>query len=75
VAQIANSHFAQREKILGVPQKQKINLEKVMASLNTVCPKCGCSIAPDRIRPHRLSAGGLDMRHASGKISFVNVIN
>jgi ribosomal protein L32 len=33
-----------------VPQKQKLNLEKVMASLNTVCPKCGCSITPDKIR-------------------------
>jgi predicted RNA-binding Zn-ribbon protein involved in translation (DUF1610 family) len=33
-----------------VPQKQKINLTKVKASLNTVCPKCGCSIAPDKIR-------------------------
>jgi ribosomal protein S27AE len=33
-----------------VPQKQKINLEKVMASLNTACPKCGCSITPDKIR-------------------------
>jgi predicted RNA-binding Zn-ribbon protein involved in translation (DUF1610 family) len=33
-----------------VPRKQKINLEKVLASLNTVCPKCGCSIAPDKIR-------------------------
>ena len=32
-----------------MPQKQKINLEKVKASLNTVCPKCGYSIAPDRI--------------------------
>jgi ribosomal protein S27AE len=33
-----------------MPQKQKINLEKVLASLNTVCPKCGCSITPDKIR-------------------------
>jgi ribosomal protein S27AE len=30
-------------------QKQKINLEKVMASLNTTCPKCGCSIAPAKL--------------------------
>jgi predicted RNA-binding Zn-ribbon protein involved in translation (DUF1610 family) len=34
----------------GVPQKQKINLEKVMASLNTICTKCGYSIPPARIR-------------------------
>jgi ribosomal protein S27AE len=33
-----------------VPKKQKINLEKVLASLNTLCPKCGCSIEPARIR-------------------------
>jgi ribosomal protein S27AE len=33
-----------------MPQKQKINLEKVLASLNTVCPKCGYSITPDKIR-------------------------
>jgi len=26
------------------------NLEIVLASLNTVCPKCGYSITPDRIR-------------------------
>jgi hypothetical protein len=24
-----------------MPRKQKINLEKVAACLNTVCPKCG----------------------------------
>jgi ribosomal protein S27AE len=33
-----------------MPLKQKINLEKVKAALNTLCPKCGYSIAPDRIR-------------------------
>jgi len=33
-----------------VPRKQKINLEKVLASLNTVCPKCGYSITPEKIR-------------------------
>ena len=33
-----------------MPTKQKINREKVMASLNTACPKCGCSITPDKIR-------------------------
>jgi predicted RNA-binding Zn-ribbon protein involved in translation (DUF1610 family) len=31
--------------------KQKINREKVMAALNTVCSKCGYSIAPEKIRP------------------------
>ncbi len=33
-----------------VPQKPKINLDKVLASLSTVCPKCGYSITPDKIR-------------------------
>lgn len=33
-----------------MPRKQKINLEQVMASLNTVCTKCGCAITPDKIR-------------------------
>jgi ribosomal protein L37AE/L43A len=30
--------------------KQKINREKVQAALNTVCPKCGYSIPPEKIR-------------------------
>jgi predicted RNA-binding Zn-ribbon protein involved in translation (DUF1610 family) len=30
-----------------VPKKQRINLEKVLASLNTICTKCGYSIPPD----------------------------
>jgi predicted RNA-binding Zn-ribbon protein involved in translation (DUF1610 family) len=29
-----------------MPRKQKINLEKVLASLNTLCSKCGYSIPP-----------------------------
>jgi len=33
-----------------VPRKQKINLGKVLASLNIPCPKCGYSIAPDKLR-------------------------
>jgi len=33
-----------------MPKKQKINLEKVLASLNTLCPKCGYSIPPERLR-------------------------
>jgi predicted RNA-binding Zn-ribbon protein involved in translation (DUF1610 family) len=33
-----------------VPRKQKINLEKVRAALDTVCPKCGCPITPAKIR-------------------------
>jgi ribosomal protein L37AE/L43A len=30
--------------------KAKINREKVLAALNTVCPKCGYSIPPEKIR-------------------------
>ena len=33
-----------------MPRKQKINPEKVMAALNTVCTKRGYSITPARIR-------------------------
>jgi hypothetical protein len=33
-----------------MPQKQKINLEKVKASLDTLYPKCGYAIAPDQLR-------------------------
>jgi predicted RNA-binding Zn-ribbon protein involved in translation (DUF1610 family) len=32
-----------------MPRKEKIKLSKVLASLNTVCPKCGFSISPDQI--------------------------
>ena len=31
-------------------EKQKINLEKVLASLNTLCTKCGYSIPPKEIQ-------------------------
>jgi predicted RNA-binding Zn-ribbon protein involved in translation (DUF1610 family) len=34
---------------LPMPSKQKINLEKVRASLNTLCPKCGYSIPPEKL--------------------------
>jgi ribosomal protein S27AE len=33
-----------------MPQKQKINLAKVKAALNTFCPKRGYSIPPAEIR-------------------------
>lgn len=33
-----------------MPQKQKINLSKVMASLDKLCPKCGHTIAPAELR-------------------------
>ena len=33
-----------------MPSKQKINLVKVKAALNTVCTKCGYAIPPARIR-------------------------
>jgi ribosomal protein S27AE len=33
-----------------MPKKQKINLEKALASMNTLCPKCGRVIQPAEIR-------------------------
>jgi hypothetical protein len=33
-----------------MPSSRKINLEKVRASLATVCPKCGGLIAPADVR-------------------------
>jgi predicted RNA-binding Zn-ribbon protein involved in translation (DUF1610 family) len=33
-----------------MPHKQKINLDKVRAVLDTSCPKCGDSIAPADLR-------------------------
>jgi ribosomal protein S27AE len=33
-----------------MPKKQKINLAKVLAALNTPCPKCGYSIPPGEKR-------------------------
>jgi predicted RNA-binding Zn-ribbon protein involved in translation (DUF1610 family) len=33
-----------------MPKKQKINLDKVLASLATHCTKCGESIPPDKRR-------------------------
>jgi ribosomal protein S27AE len=33
-----------------MPKKQKIALDKVLASLGTVCPKCGYSIPPKERR-------------------------
>jgi len=29
-----------------VPSRKKIDLRKVLASLNTICPKCGHTITP-----------------------------
>jgi ribosomal protein S27AE len=33
-----------------VPSRKKINREKVMASLDAVCPKCGALISPAEVR-------------------------
>ncbi len=33
-----------------MPRKQKLDRDRVMASLNAVCPKCGCSITPDKVQ-------------------------
>jgi hypothetical protein len=34
-----------------MPQSRKINREKVLASLNKACPKCGFTITPDLVKP------------------------
>ena len=33
-----------------MPSRKKIDLKKVLASLNTICPKCGWVIEPYEIR-------------------------
>jgi ribosomal protein S27AE len=33
-----------------MPRSRKINLEKVLASLDAVCPKCGKLISPAEVR-------------------------
>jgi ribosomal protein S27AE len=33
-----------------MPRSGKISLEKVRASLNTTCPKCGLPITPDQVK-------------------------
>lgn len=33
-----------------MPSRKKINLEKVRASLDVVCPKCGKLISPAEVR-------------------------
>jgi len=33
-----------------MPRSRKIDLDKVLASLNTTCPKCGFIITPDPVR-------------------------
>jgi len=33
-----------------MPSRKKIDLQKVLASLNTICPKCGRVIEPQEIR-------------------------
>jgi len=35
---------------LSMPKKQKIKLADMLGSLNTVCPRCCCAIAPDKLR-------------------------
>jgi len=33
-----------------MPRSRKIDLEKVQASLDKTCPKCGCTIKPDQVK-------------------------
>jgi predicted RNA-binding Zn-ribbon protein involved in translation (DUF1610 family) len=33
-----------------MPRSRKINLEKVLATLDAKCPKCGVTITPDQVK-------------------------
>lgn len=33
-----------------MPTRKRIDLDRVMAALDIRCPKCACTITPDRIR-------------------------
>jgi ribosomal protein S27AE len=33
-----------------MPRSRKINLDKVLASLDKTCPKCGFTITPDLVK-------------------------
>jgi RNase P subunit RPR2 len=37
-----------------MPRSKKIDLEKVLACLDTVCPKCGKTITPAKVQRIRL---------------------
>jgi predicted RNA-binding Zn-ribbon protein involved in translation (DUF1610 family) len=45
-----NLSFLSRKDFGTMPRPQKINLEKVRASLDKVCPKCGALISPAEVR-------------------------
>jgi hypothetical protein len=42
-----------------MPRSRKINLEKVLASLNTTCPKCGFTITPNQVKRGGFRADGV----------------
>jgi hypothetical protein len=42
-----------------MPRKDKINLEKIKASLFTLCTECGYKIPARRIAPYRLRSHAL----------------
>jgi uncharacterized protein (UPF0212 family) len=43
------AHASTVKMVPKMPQKQKINRDKVNAALSTRCPKCGYSIPPSQI--------------------------
>jgi uncharacterized repeat protein (TIGR03803 family) len=47
----ARSTVWEQCRIITMPGSRKINLEKVLASLDAVCPKCGKVISPAEVRP------------------------
>ncbi len=50
VSPICNFQGARELECPGMPSSRKINLEKVRASLDEVCPKCGALIPPADVR-------------------------
>jgi len=44
------AYHSPRLKLATVPSRKKIDMQKVLASLNTPCPKCGHEITPAEIK-------------------------
>ena len=50
VAKNAIAYHSPRIELPTMPSRKKINFEKVLGSLNTICPKCQSVIEPAQIR-------------------------
>ena len=42
--------FQASTPVVVVPRSRKIDQEKVLASMDKTCPKCGFTITPDRVK-------------------------